>query len=77
LRILANSIPEHERILVIEDTPELHIRKPNIVAAQSQVDTFKNAITFHELLKDLSASDPTGSFSAKCVESRRERCSIP
>jgi len=52
LRILANSIPEHERILVIEDTPELHIRKPNIVAAQSQTDTFKNTITFDELLKD-------------------------
>ena len=27
LRILANSIPEQERILVIEDTPELHIRE--------------------------------------------------
>ena len=52
LRILANSIPEHERILVIEDTPELHIRKPNIVAAQSQTDTFKNTVTFDELLKD-------------------------
>jgi len=52
LRILANSIPEHERILVIEDTPELHIQKPNIVAAQSQTDTFKNPITFDELLKD-------------------------
>ncbi len=52
LRILANSIPEEERILVIEDTPELHIRKPNIVAAQSQTDTFKNTVTFDELLKD-------------------------
>src|SRR5215469_7689526 len=52
LRILANSIPEHERILVIEDTPELHIRKPNIVAAQTQTDTFKNTVTFDELLKD-------------------------
>jgi len=52
LRILANAIPEHERILVIEDTPELHIRKPNIVAAQSQTDTFKNTISFDELLKD-------------------------
>ena len=52
LRILANSIPEQERILVIEDTPELHIRKPNIVAAQSQTDTFKNTISFDDLLKD-------------------------
>jgi pilus assembly protein CpaF len=52
LRILANSIPEHERILVIEDTPELHIRKPNIVAARSQTDTLKSTVTFDELLKD-------------------------
>src|SRR5437660_12116965 len=29
LRILANAIPDNERILVIEDTPELQIRKPN------------------------------------------------
>ena len=52
LRILANAIPEQERILVIEDTPELRIQKPNIVAAQSQTDTFKNTISFDELLKD-------------------------
>jgi pilus assembly protein CpaF len=52
LRILANSIPEQERILVIEDTPELQIQKPNIVAAQSQTDTFRNTISFDELLKD-------------------------
>jgi pilus assembly protein CpaF len=35
LRILANSIPDHERILVVEDTPELNLRKPNIVAVCS------------------------------------------
>ena len=52
LRILANSIPDHERILVIEDTPELQIRKPNIVAAGSQTNTFKSNVSFDELLKD-------------------------
>src|ERR1700676_4881407 len=52
LRILANSIPEHERILVIEDTPELQIRKPNIVAVGSQTNTFKSNVSFDELLKD-------------------------
>jgi len=52
LRILANSIPDHERILVIEDTPELNLRKPNIVAARSQTDTYKKPLTFDELLKD-------------------------
>jgi len=52
LRILANSIPDHERLIVIEDTPELHIRKPNIVPAQSVTDTSKKPVTFDDLLKD-------------------------
>lgn len=52
LRILANSIPEDERILVIEDTPELQIRKPNIVAVGSQTSTFKINVSFDDLLKD-------------------------
>ena len=52
LRILANSIPENERILVIEDTPELQIRKPNIVAAGCQTSTFKTNVSFDDLLKD-------------------------
>ena len=52
LRILANSIPEDERILVIEDTPELQIRKPNIVAVASQTSTFKTNVSFDDLLKD-------------------------
>jgi pilus assembly protein CpaF len=52
LRILADFIPDHERIVVIEDTPDLHIRKPNIVAAGSQMDTFKTQVSFEALLKD-------------------------
>src|SRR6202140_3588461 len=52
LRILANSIPENERILVIEDPPELQIRKPNIVAVGSQTSTFKTNVSFDDLLKD-------------------------
>jgi pilus assembly protein CpaF len=52
LQILANLIPEQERILVIEDTPELQIRKPNLVAAGSQTSTFNTNISFDELLKD-------------------------
>jgi Flp pilus assembly CpaF family ATPase len=52
LRILANSIPENERILVIEDTPELQIRKLNIVAVGSQTSTFKTNVSFDDLLKD-------------------------
>jgi pilus assembly protein CpaF len=51
LRILANAIPDHERIVVIEDTSELDIQKPNILATECQTDTFKTRITFDDLLK--------------------------
>lgn len=51
LRILANAIPDHQRILVIEDTAELDIRKPNIVGTECQIGTFKASVTFEDLLK--------------------------
>jgi pilus assembly protein CpaF len=51
LRILADFIPEHQRIVVIEDTSELHIQKPNILAVECQTDTFKASISFDDLLK--------------------------
>ncbi len=51
LRILADAIPDDERILVIEDTPELQIVKPNIVPVASQTNTFKASVSFDDLLK--------------------------
>jgi pilus assembly protein CpaF len=51
LRILASAIPDEQRIVVIEDTAELHIQKPNILAVESQADTFKSAVSFDGLLK--------------------------
>lgn len=51
LRILADAIPDAERLVVIEDTPELHIQKPNVVAVTSQTDTFKASVSFGELLR--------------------------
>ncbi len=51
LNILGQSIPDHERIVVIEDTSELRIEKPNILAVECQTDTYKNAVTFDDLLK--------------------------
>ena len=51
LNVLADAIPEHERILIIEDTAELHIRKPHTVSAESQTDTHRNQVTFDDLLK--------------------------
>jgi pilus assembly protein CpaF len=51
LGVLADAIPEHERILLIEDTAELQVRKPHIVSTESQIDTHRNNITFDDLLK--------------------------
>ena len=51
LNILAQAIPEPERIVVIEDTAELRIEKPNVLAAECQTDTFKARISFDDLLK--------------------------
>ena len=51
LGTLADAIPEHERILLIEDTAELHIRKPHVISAESQTDTHRSKITFDDLLK--------------------------
>jgi pilus assembly protein CpaF len=51
LGVLADAIPEDERILLIEDTAELHIRKPHVVSTESQLDTHRSNITFDDLLK--------------------------
>jgi pilus assembly protein CpaF len=51
LNVLAQAIPDSERIVVIEDTAELRIKKPNILAAECQTDTFKARISFDDLLK--------------------------
>lgn len=56
--VLADFIPEDERILVIEDTAELHIRKPHVVSAESQTDTHRNAVTFDDLLKAILRHRP-------------------
>lgn len=51
LNVLAAFIPDHERILVLEDTAELHIRKPHVISAEAQLDTHKSEIHFGDLLK--------------------------
>ena len=51
LNVLADPIPKAERILIIEDTAELHIRKPHVVSAEAQTDTHKKSVTFDDLLK--------------------------
>jgi pilus assembly protein CpaF len=51
LNVLAQAIPDEERIVVIEDTAELRIQKPNVMAVECQSDTFKARISFDDLLK--------------------------
>ena len=51
LNVLASYIPDAERILILEDTAELYIRKPHVVSAEAQLDTHKNPINFADLLK--------------------------
>ena len=51
LNILAQSIPNRERIVIIEDTAELQIHKPNILAVECQTDTYKSPVSFDDLLK--------------------------
>jgi pilus assembly protein CpaF len=51
LNVLAQAIPDEERIVVIEDTAELRIQKPNVMAVECQSDTFKARISFDDLLR--------------------------
>jgi len=58
LNVLADFIPEEERILIIEDTAELHIRKPHVVSTEAQLDTHKSPITFDDLLRSVLRHRP-------------------
>ena len=51
LNVLAQAIPEEERIVTIEDTSELVIHKPNVVGFECQTDTYKQPVTFEKLLR--------------------------
>jgi pilus assembly protein CpaF len=52
LNILANFIPEHERILVIEDTAEIQIHAPNLVRFEARREQNRlPAVSIRDLLK--------------------------
>ena len=51
LNALADAIPEEERIVVIEDTSELRISKPNVLATECQVESLAGVVDFATLLK--------------------------
>ena len=52
LNILAQSIPSAERIVIIEDTAELSIQRPNTLAAECQTDTYKLPVSSDDLLRN-------------------------
>ncbi len=49
--VVAGFIPDSDRILILEDVAELHIRKQHVISAEAQLDTHKNQIGFSDLLK--------------------------
>ena len=52
LNILATFIPDHERVLIIEDTAEMQIHAPNLVRFEARVaQNGLPAVTIRELLK--------------------------
>jgi pilus assembly protein CpaF len=51
LNALADYISDHERIVVIEDTAELRIGKPNLLASECQTESHAAAVSFNDLLK--------------------------
>jgi pilus assembly protein CpaF len=50
LQVLANAIPEEQRIVVIEDASDLSIQKPNLLVVERQTDTSKASISCDDLL---------------------------
>lgn len=49
--VIADFIPDKDRILVLEDVAELYIRKSHVISAEAQLDTHKSQIGFADLLK--------------------------
>ena len=51
LNILTSYIPDRERVVIIEDISELNFRKPHVISAECQADSYKSAVSFDDLLR--------------------------
>lgn len=49
--VIADFIPDSDRVLILEDVAELYIRKRHVISAEAQLDTHKSQIGFADLLK--------------------------
>src|SRR5260370_12480913 len=56
--VIANFIPDSDRILILEDVAELYIRKQHVISAEAQLDTHKNQIGFSDCLKAILRHRP-------------------
>ena len=56
--VLSSSIPDGERILILEDVAELYIKKPHVISAEAQLDTHKSQVGFADLLRAILRHSP-------------------
>jgi pilus assembly protein CpaF len=49
--VVAGFISDNDCILILEDIAELYIKKPHVISAEAQLDTYKSQIGFSDLLK--------------------------
>lgn len=58
LNALCGELPDDERIITIEDNPELRIFKPNVVQLQALEGTELTTVTIRDLLKETLRHNP-------------------
>lgn len=68
LNVLSNFIPEHERIVTIEDAAELRLVQPNLVSLESRPSNpeGKGAITIRELVRNSLRMRPDRIVVGEC-----------
>ena len=75
--VLSACIPDEDRILVLEDVAELDIRKPHVISAEAQLDTYRSQIGFADLLKAALRHRPDRIVVGEIRGRRRVSFSMP